>query len=184
MNDSQKPEDIWTKMKGEPDVAFAAFVQYRDRPAPRRIDGVYGSSTVQQRLDWCNTWLWDYRCGEYDRFIDKARTTARANAIGENEKENEKKRGLARMELLDRCVLLARRHLDLLEAAAHDSDMPSAKIAELTKLIDTVIKYSRLEEGKTTSNDGGGADYADWSIEGLRELNEVHRKEAARKNIK
>lgn len=155
---------VWERQENEPANAFEAFAKYRDRGPTRSLYGVYMGSTAQQRLEWFNAYAWKARALEYDKHLDRIRLQEREATI----KEQERAGGDERKEIVNASLAFAKRELEKLRAASDSGEMP-IKIAEYTKLLETCIKLSRLEDEKSTEN-VKHEDYSDLPADLLREM--------------
>lgn len=89
-HDIPPPVDIlhdpwWERQPGETRNAYAAFIQYRDMPKPRSIDGIYRATREQHSgghgdarirasgrfRGWSLTWRWIDRADAWDRHLDQ-----------------------------------------------------------------------------------------------------------------
>lgn len=166
-------DPVWSRQPWENDKEFESFALYRDRGGQRRLDGHFTGSTISERLSWFRDHAWAERTAAYDRYLDLARVEEREKRL----RETEQTRAVDRLEVYSRARQVIKNELSKIESTSFESSMPSVSVSELTRLLDVVAKWERLEEGKETDRTAiVEDDYTGWAVEDLRKLDELRRK--------
>jgi hypothetical protein len=164
----------WGPCAGEPEDAFAAFVQFRDMRPPRKVvrPGSGQTAPTSQLYRWFTQWDWKGRAAAYDVHIDVIVREEREAAIAEAARSVQAEH----MFLLADLRSVVSVETSKLLALAKVGGFATVKPSELARLADTVIKNDRLVRGETTEKVDTGFDLSKLSVEELRLLNAVDAK--------
>jgi len=171
---ARKKHDSWEQWEGEPEEAFAAFVQYRDQTKPRAILRVFGARNTKL-LEWSQTFEWKRRVLAYDRHHDAIRLEATESVLAQKGAEV----AAEHLLLLKDTRELVARELKKLVEASRNSDMPGLlRTNDLIKMTDMVVKLDRLLRGESTENLGvtDELDYSGLTIEEIKQLKDLRAK--------
>lgn len=137
--------DPWERQPCDNEASYAAFLRYRDQGPGRKLS--LAGVTPQQLLDWHNAHGWRERVAAYDRMMDQAAIEARkAKAAQAAETQDEDHRAI----LGDARALVRLEMEKRIKDCLANPDTPTMSIAEMHKLLDTVVKLERTQVGKPT----------------------------------
>jgi hypothetical protein len=162
----------WHRWPTEPDEAWHAFTKFREQRPPRRLKAIIGYPTAEC-AEWYRNFAWAERAREYDEYLQGI-----LDAEIEDSLRN-RARGIAaqHLQILAAARILVARQIDKYVDMDQDGDHPVLKPAELTKLMEAVIKYDRLTQGESTENiDVKHDDLSNLSIDELRQLRAIRLK--------
>lgn len=163
----------WERQPGEPDDCFNAFRYYRDMPMPRqalRASPMVGTNTLWQ---WCNKWSWIARASQYDDHISDLAIAEREALVKQSARDIQ----VQHMGILQGARELLEREVAKYLAISREAKGPSLlKPAELSKLLDSVVKLDRLVRGETTENVAPTEDLSNLSVDDLRVMRELKQK--------
>ncbi len=169
--------ETWTRIYGEPEEAYQAFLSYRNQAPPRDIRRVHVHNIVvpiSQVSAWSKAWKWVTRTKLYDQHFDLLGIAERERVtISEAERIAK-----AHADVLHRAFELIAREVTKLSALSEATDLPAVKPNELTRMMSNVVKLQRLMLGESTAKVefANGRAWEKADLETLEELDHILEK--------
>ena len=168
----------FSRLAGEGEVEWAAFLSYREQTTPRSHRRVAVRGVLQKPGDvaaWMAQWRWTERVRAYDAWLDLRVAEERAKALGSDLKAVTARQA----QLLAACHDLVFAEVSKIVANAEMSDLPALKVSDLIRLMDITIRSDRLIRGEVTESvevKAESYDLSKLSIDDLRALKELRSK--------
>ena len=178
--DAPRPEvydsaRAWDRQPCDDDTQWAAFRAYLMLPVPRRTKALHGTTGVPyaQLAQWCTRNHWVLRAQMFDRLVHETWQEAVIEVVQERAQSYAEQHA----ETLSAASELLRRELDkYLRVSRETEAIGLLRPAELTKLLELVIKLERLHYGETTDNIETTFDLSALPLEDLKMYKRLNEK--------
>jgi len=167
----------WHRQPGEPEAAYLKFKDFLDAPRPRRLIRP-GVGHTQSICDLSNEWRWHERVEAYDTHWQRVRDREVESFI----KQEAREIAAEHMAVLRDLRELVAIHVERKLKDARTIEISDAKLSDLARLVDLVIKGDRLIRGESTENHAKVADLSGLTLEELRAAEDLAAKLEAGEN--
>lgn len=162
---------LWHRMPGEPESAYLKFEEFLRAPRPRRLIRP-GVGRHQSICDMAAEWQWFARVDAFDKHWQEVRD----REIEAFVKQDGREMATEHMAMLRDARELASIHIERQLRTARELEFSDAKLSDLTRLLDVVVKLERLQAGQSTQNHAQVTDLSGMSLEDLRKMEELATK--------
>lgn len=164
--------ELWERLPGEPEDAWACFRAYREMDSPRRMhmSGHLGGVKVATATlsKWYRVYRWEERTSAYDVLRDRIVAGQRKKILEQAAEEVTADHLAVLKDLRSFLALEVKKALE----NAQSTDAPVMKPAELKGLIEVSVKMDRLARGETTEEVGVQGELASTDLDEIRALRE------------
>ncbi len=173
------PAQPWVRQPFDTDLSWSLFQEYLALPPPRRLaDAARGPGRV---LTWAQletlAWEdgWKERAARWDEHLDAMRIATVEQVVQEDAKARAERQGRAGRKLQRLGELEVDRLIKLLERTP-GYDTGTIQVRDAIRAIGIGVRVERLALGDSTEKIDTGPDLSQFSVEELRQLQDLQAK--------